>query len=194
MKVIVIGHPPKKLPGGFSNTQLHQKIKEKAAYTLVKELKPELVVTGMAVGWDQWIAEICIENKIPFLAALPFVGQELRWPIKTQQHYKWLISKALKVVQVDRELGYVSSIVPPGIYHPSKFIRRDEWMVDFATAGDILFSLHRIARLNKSETAHTINYWLHKFRIEGHGGHYNWRNLDPIIMNNLFDIFDEIPF
>lgn len=58
------------------------------------------VATGMAIGFDQLVATWCVENKVPFVGMVPFVGQETRWPKRNQEEYKWLLSKAAKVVIV----------------------------------------------------------------------------------------------
>lgn len=75
----------------------------------------------MALGWDQAIAEASVELGIPFLAALPFPGQECRWPDASQHQYRELLTKAAKVV-----------IVSPGGFSPAAMQRRNEFMVDVA--------------------------------------------------------------
>lgn len=76
-------------------------------------------ISGMALGVDQWAAEICVELGVPFTAAVPFVGQESRWPEESQRRYQLLLQKAYNVV-----------VVSPGGYHPWKMQARNEWMVD----------------------------------------------------------------
>ena len=139
-KVVFTGHRPQSLPGGFRNTKLHQQIKDGIKRTLTLN-KPDIAISGMALGMDQWGVEVCIKLGIPFIAALPFEGQENKWPPKSQEHYKWLLSKAIKIVYVDREKNYVSSDVAPGVYHPYKMFRRNEWMIDQLEEGDTLLSL-----------------------------------------------------
>lgn len=77
------------------------------------------VISGMALGVDQWFAEICIGLGIPFTAAVPCDGHESRWPAESQAHYRALLQKA----------HYVR-VVSPGPYAPWKMQRRNEWMVD----------------------------------------------------------------
>lgn len=67
------------------------------AKTALAMLEPKKVLTGMALGWDTIIAELCIEMSIPFVAAVPFHGQELKWPKEQQSHYHNLLSKAESV-------------------------------------------------------------------------------------------------
>jgi len=165
--------------GGFSQKKKFRAIKEAARAHLTSH-RPDLVITGMAVGWDQWIANICIEENIPFVAALPCEGQENKWPPKAQQHYAWLLSRAAKIVQVDREPGYISNIVRPGVYHPTKMITRNHWMIDQIQNGDILFSLWD--GRTKGGTYATIDYF-----VGGGPGHPRHINLVP-------SDFDDVPF
>ena len=132
MDVVVTGHRPQNLPGGFKNKKLHREIQDVTRTRLVA-WKPNIVYTGMALGFDQWVADICIDEKIPFIAALPCQGQDRHWPTKSQQHYKWLLSHAANVVQVDRIPGYISNRTPPDVYHSFKMITRNMWMVDQLT-------------------------------------------------------------
>ena len=55
-----------------------------------KELKPNKIITGMALGYDQWSAYIATKLNIPFIAALPFTGQDWNWPDDSQRTYQRL--------------------------------------------------------------------------------------------------------
>lgn len=77
------------------------------------------VISGMALGVDQWAAEICVELGIPFTAAVPCDGQEARWPSQSQDHYYELLHKAQHV-----------QVICPGSYEVWKLQRRNEWMVN----------------------------------------------------------------
>src|SRR5690242_14229985 len=63
----------------------------------VNNLKADTVITGMAIGYDQLVAEICLAADIKYIAAVPFEGQERKWPIKTQKRYHELLKKAFKI-------------------------------------------------------------------------------------------------
>lgn len=82
-------------------------------------LAPEQCLSGMAIGWDQWFVEACIELGIPFTAVVPFAGQESTWPKLAQVHYSALLARAAEV-----------KIVCGGGYAPWKMQKRNEWMVD----------------------------------------------------------------
>jgi uncharacterized phage-like protein YoqJ len=86
-------------------------------------IQPSKMILGFALGWDTALAHACVRLNIPFIAAIPFVGQEKPWHKEAQETYHLLLSKAIEVV-----------IVSPGVYHPGKLSRRNEWMVDRSTA------------------------------------------------------------
>lgn len=99
MIVAFTGHRPDKL-GGYkvpNPTYIHvcQQIEK-----VLKELKPERVISGMALGVDQWAAYVAHRLEIPFTAAVPFVGQEKAWPQSSQKTYHKLLELALETVVV----------------------------------------------------------------------------------------------
>ena len=73
----------------------------------------------MALGIDQWAANIAIKLNIPFIAAIPFVGQESKWPPSSQKIFSSLLKKASKQI-----------IVSEGGYASDKMQIRNQWMVD----------------------------------------------------------------
>lgn len=116
----ITGHRPDKL-GGYhipnpTYTRVCREIEK-----VFQDLKPEKVITGMALGVDQWAAFIAYKLNIPFLAAVPFEGQEKKWPSKSQDLYNKLLKKATEIV-----------IVSPGGYESSKMKTRNRWMVDYS--------------------------------------------------------------
>lgn len=108
------GHRPDKL-GGYSPTTL-AKLKGLATLCL-DQSSPTRVISGMALGWDQALAEACVDAKIPFDAYIPFEGQENRWPADSQRRYRELLAKARRI--------NVTSFTP----HISAFNRRNRDMI-----------------------------------------------------------------
>lgn len=86
-------------------------------------LKPSCVITGMALGVDQWMAELCLMKSIPYVAAIPHDGQDSIWPPYSKAKYQHLVLHA--------QAAYVIS---PGAYEPKKMHIRNRWMVDSAEA------------------------------------------------------------
>jgi uncharacterized phage-like protein YoqJ len=110
------GHRPNKL-GGYGN-DVFQHLKMLAQAVFVSE-RPNKVISGMALGWDQAWAEAAIEEDIPLIAAIPFDGQESVWPESSKVKYRQLLSKTENVV-----------VICPGSYAAWKMQKRNEWMVD----------------------------------------------------------------
>ena len=118
MIVAFTGHRPDKLGGYKLPNPTYQFVCQQIEKTL-KELQPEKVISGMALGVDQWAANIAHKLGIPFIAAVPFAGQEKAWPAASQKTFNALIKLASEVV-------YVSE----GGYAAYKMQVRNEWMVD----------------------------------------------------------------
>lgn len=85
------------------------------------ELKPDKVITGMALGTDTLAAEICLKLNIPYLAAIPFVGQENLWKPQQKQTYNDLLFEANETF-----------VVCSGGYATYKLQKRNQWMVNNA--------------------------------------------------------------
>lgn len=119
MIVAATGHRPNKFQGGYDYYHPQRIwIREQMKRTLV-DLNADKTRSGMALGIDQDFAQVSLELAIPFTAALPFIGQESRWPKSSQDYYWWLIERADDVV-----------VVSPGEYSAQKMQVRNEWMVN----------------------------------------------------------------
>jgi len=116
--VAFTGHRPNKLGGYKLPNPTYVYVCQQIEKTLIQE-KPDETIVGMALGIDQWAANICHKLGIPFTAAVPFLGQEKAWPESSQRTYHKLLKLAKEVV-----------IVCEGAYDPIKMQRRNEWMVD----------------------------------------------------------------
>lgn len=138
MILAVTGHRPDKLGGYDVDTRLRVR---KLALAALDELDPSLVITGMAQGWDTAIAAAAITLDIPFVAAIPFAGQEAVWPEGDQDLYRRLLAQA----------SVVEYVCDPG-YAAWKMLRRNAWMVDHAE--------HLLALWNGTEggTANCVEY------------------------------------
>lgn len=120
MRVIAVtGHRPDKLGGYVASAKM--KLQRFAAKIVAAEAQkgPVKFVTGMALGWDQAIAFACVQAGVPWLAAIPFVGQETRWPLPSRQEYERLLWHSTE-----------RQIVCAGDYAAWKLQKRNEWMVN----------------------------------------------------------------
>ena len=109
MIIAFTGHRPHKL-GGYNNTT-------NMYWPIMREIDQRIslhnrdghveIISGMALGIDQWVAEYAIDRGIPLHAYVPFVGQERAWPESSQKFYQNLLGRAT-TVKVVCEGGYAS--------------------------------------------------------------------------------------
>jgi len=109
------GHRPDKL-GGYSR-EVFGKLVRLAELGIAKNA-PTKIISGMALGWDQAIAQASINRGIPFTAAVPFPGQEMRWPDFSRTEYARILKCATEVVFIAQT------------YSPFAMQKQNEWMVD----------------------------------------------------------------
>lgn len=98
------GHRPDKL-GGYGQDVFNSLV-DFASYQL-SALKPDLVISGMALGWDQALAMAACECAIPFHAYVPFPGMHVKWPGDSQKLFHTIMHHADKVVYCS-EGGYAA--------------------------------------------------------------------------------------
>lgn len=116
MIIAATGHRPDKL-GGYGQNVHNKLVKLATKYLILK--KPTKIISGMAIGWDQAFAIAGVNLKIPVLAAIPFAGQESKWPDRVKDNYAELLSNCSEI-----------KIVCEGGYAAWKMQKRNEWMVD----------------------------------------------------------------
>lgn len=128
MTVAGTGHRPHKLNNEYINKFTRDMysqygILSKAIFNEVQAFlsayKVDKVISGLAIGFDQILAHAALQMDIPYTAAIPFRGQESRWPFATREWYNYLVSNANEIV-----------IVSGGEYSPTLMQKRNEWMVD----------------------------------------------------------------
>jgi len=125
MIVAFTGHRPNKLYKAY----------EKEGIILIRDvfiedlktLKPDKIISGMALGADTAGAAAAIKMGIPLAAYVPFIGQEKLWPQKSQDTFNKILDKASEVV-----------IVSEGGYSPAKMQIRNIKMTDDC---DVLLAL-----------------------------------------------------
>ena len=93
------GHRPSKL-GGYSQ-EVFQKLITCATIAL-QRIQPSLVISGMALGWDQALAQAAINLNIPFAAILPCDTQASKWTKESEDYWKELKSKAAFVESISK--------------------------------------------------------------------------------------------
>lgn len=116
MKVIgVTGHRPDKL-GGYGPSPLQEKVRAalRAFFQHEQRRGSTELITGMALGVDQWAFEEAFAVGFGVRAYIPHQGQEKVWPQPVQQHYHALLAKAAEV-----------RVVSPGPYQAWKMQTRN---------------------------------------------------------------------
>ena len=129
--------------GGWADVALHHAVQEWILQQLI-ELKPTRVISGMAVGVDTWLAQAARRLGIPYTAAVPFLGQELDWPMDSQVLYNELLVAADQVVNTSgalvqgprrQRLIVIGEREQPFTEELMRLLmdRRNKWMVDNCT-------------------------------------------------------------
>lgn len=110
------GHRPDKL-GGYSDAVFKRLVA--LATASLRRYQPTLVISGMALGWDQALTRAALNLDIPVHAYIPFEGQESKWPEANQDKYHMLLALCAEKI-----------ICCKGFYASWKMQRRNEMMVD----------------------------------------------------------------
>lgn len=110
------GHRPDKL-GGYGPEVLRNTAR--TAREFLQGHKPERVISGGALGWDQALALAAAREKIPLTLALPFRNFDSKWPSHSRKLLSDIIAMAEETVYVCED-GYA----------PWKMQERNKWMVD----------------------------------------------------------------
>jgi uncharacterized phage-like protein YoqJ len=124
MKILAAtGHRPNKLRNEWDGAgPMSLWIQDEMKKIVLRE-KPDIMISGMALGVDQIWAELAIMMNVPLIAAIPFRGQESIWSPPQQNKYKILLKKARHVENVSGESHYARSFMD----------KRNEWMVNKCT-------------------------------------------------------------
>lgn len=120
MKVAVTGHRPNKL-WGYDLTHLNYiKLQDKLGQVL-KDIKCDYAISGMALGVDTIFALTALDIGIKLECAIPCLNQSKMWSKKSRDTYNEILKLAHKVT-------YVSD--KP--YAPRCMQLRNKYMVDIA--------------------------------------------------------------
>lgn len=118
VRVAVTGHRPDKL-GGYTAYESHKAIRRHMRDFLEQAPDGELVLlSGGALGIDQFWIEVGLYLELPVIAILPFKGYDSKWPIASQQKYKELLEKCEDVIYIGSE------------YSHDLYQKRNEFLVD----------------------------------------------------------------
>jgi len=117
---------------------------------LIDDNRPDIAISGMAIGTDQLFAEICIKRGIPIHAYIPFSGQENRWSAQAQKRYREMLTHCEK------------KIVVCDTFSMSSYQSRNVAMVEASTRAIAVWNRHPggtkncIKVLDRTKTPYTI--------------------------------------
>lgn len=123
MIIAVTGHRPSKLNQEYDMRGPVSDYISDQFDLCIKKYKPEEGISGMALGVDMLWAISILYHEIPLRAAVPFKGQELAWPEKSQHLYHKILNHKLTTVVYVCEPGYENW----------KMQKRNEYMVNEST-------------------------------------------------------------
>lgn len=102
MKLAITGHRPHALGGYEWNDPKNIDIRT-AMLDMFKKLKPNLIITGMALGVDQYAAYLAECREIPFDAYIPCKDQDRLWRDIDKRRYQHFLNKARQVIYISNE-------------------------------------------------------------------------------------------
>ena len=122
------GHRPKSFPWKYDEEDKRCAALKAALAEQIEKLAEAGVTdfySGMALGVDTWaaMAVLTLREKNPAVklhCILPCEGQEVKWALPAQAHYKHILNKADSVEYVSR------------IYHKKCMLERNQRLVDSA--------------------------------------------------------------
>jgi hypothetical protein len=91
--------------------------------------KKQLIFTSLLPGPEMQAAIYAYKTKVPFIAVIPYKEYPNFWSKAFRNQYFKLLKKAVKVVYVDREPGYISNFYPPDLPGPGKEGNQIEWLM-----------------------------------------------------------------
>jgi uncharacterized phage-like protein YoqJ len=142
MKAAVTGHRPNKLNREYDYKGPYSDHIRKQLIEFINEMKPSLIISGMALGVDTIWALLAIEFNIPLMCVIPFEGQENVWSSDAKRLYNDILCKAVIV-------KYTGT---PG-YEPWKMDVRNKFMVDYLGEPDDML----VAVYNGDKSGGTYN-------------------------------------
>ena len=131
MIVVGTGHRPNRLRNEWSYVgPFSDKIRLTIRATFTELENVEMVISGMALGYDQILAQEALNLRIPVLAAIPCQDQDKLWQAESKRIYNEILGNSL----------VTQKLVSRGPYEYSKMFSRDLWMLHQIQIGDVLLA------------------------------------------------------
>ena len=112
------GHRPKYCPCKYNEKHewllnLKVDIKNK-----LLELGAAGVISGMAIGFDTWLAQVALDMGLQLRCYVPFIGQGDNWPSNSKKEYN-------RILDLASSIEFISNS-----YSNEAFLKRDRRMID----------------------------------------------------------------
>lgn len=151
-RIGISGHRPNRL-GGYNwdsqiNTSIRSYFRDILTELLEQSDETYTVISGVALGFDQYIADVVIKLKKEYKgrifleAAIPFRDQYTVWSPADIDRYFKILENADYLYYVDTLPGYKLEGVPEGGYHIQKLHLRNKYVVDTMDIGLVLYNGH----------------------------------------------------
>jgi ribonuclease HI/uncharacterized phage-like protein YoqJ len=123
-RLVVGGHRPPEL-GGYGPNDTARRVRSRLEEILAaqRQVHPDVVVlSGLGLGAEQLAAEAARSTGVPYVAVLPYPGQESVWPEGARRRYRELLDGAAGQVLLQAR--------PPGTRQQAgaALRRRDAWL------------------------------------------------------------------
>lgn len=118
MIVAGTGHRPKYCPCKYNENHPWLKNLRESLYEELKNSSFHTIISGMAIGWDTWLAQEALKLGMNVHAYIPFRGQGSAWPTSSKKEYERILSLCEKVKYISEE------------YSNDAFFKRDEAMIN----------------------------------------------------------------
>lgn len=96
----IAGHRSGPKLGGFNDSSNLSRSIKQILREKFQQLKPDYILSGMAIGVNQWAVEVAMELSIKTIAMIPCAGQERLWPRAAQERYHDLLEQVTKKLQL----------------------------------------------------------------------------------------------
>jgi len=121
----ITGHRPSKLGGYNDKTNKSSQIKDILKKCFLQG-KPSCIVSGMALGVDQWAVEVALELGIKVVALIPCFAQDSKWPPSSRTKY-------VDMLVLIQDAGGTIEYVTKEPYSPTCMSLRNQRIVDYST-------------------------------------------------------------
>jgi uncharacterized phage-like protein YoqJ len=150
------GHRPQKLGNEFDMKGPYSEYIISQLQKIFDQYKPDNVISGLAIGFDQILALVALDNNINLTAAIPFKGQETKWPQSSQDIYNEILAHPLTTVVIIDDKLDITNPTTTFWQISNAMQKRNEWMVDQLI--DIEDQLVRVWDGSKGGTYNCIKY------------------------------------